>query len=340
MIKKTIKKYPSLANFIKKLRARLPFLAPIIRIIFPKKKQISNLIYLANDIEKKQIKPRSFPVDITLSLSNVCNLSCPICSVNNLRKNNLPRVVNNISSEQIKAFSPVFDNALKLNFMGFVGESILNPEFDQIISYLKLNYNLSLFVSTNGMGLNPKIQDTMLDIGFDSINYSVHASTPKTYAKLQGGNFDTVISNLIRLANQKKQKNLLLPNITIVYALNKENIKETDKMIDLAADLKIKKLILYHYRDYGISELSLDKDPYAANMLIDDIYSYAREKRAISILPNLPPYFKEYKPEEEDNKEIQCDLQWTGLQMRASYSHQDSLYLECCNVFNAFLFIY
>lgn len=311
-----------------------------IRLLSPKrKKRIINEIILKNDIKKIKTKPRSYPTDIFMSLSNVCNLSCPICSVNNLRKKGVRRVVNNISLKQLKAFSAIFERAHGLNFMGHIGESILNPEFNEIIRYLKSRHHLSLFVSTNGIGLDEKIRNTMLEVGFDSINFSIHASTPETYQILQGGDFNQVVENLTRLANEKERRRAALTHITIVYALNKANIKETYQMIDWAMKLKINKLWLYHYRDYGMRAIVF-KDFQSANQLIDDIYSYAQAKKALALLPEKPPYYRKYQLEEEEAEEVKCYLPWRGLQMRASYSHPDSYYLGCCNVFNVFLFNY
>ena len=302
--------------------------------------KIINEILLSNDIRKIRDKPKSYPSNITMNLSNTCNLYCPMCSVNNLRKKKLKHVINQISLEQVKSFSEIFKRADNINFLGLFGESILNPEFNEIICYLKSNYDLSLSLSTNGMGLNKTIQETMLDIGFDSINFSIHAYTPDTYKILQAGNLNKVMDNLTQLINEKKKRKLSVPYITIVYALNKANIKETYHMIDLAAKLRIDNLMLYHFRDYGISTLALDDDPDSANRIIDDIYSYAKKRGVISILPEKPPYYKNYKFKEEDTEEIKCYLPWKGLQMRGSYSHPDSYYLGCCNVFNAFLFNY
>ena len=63
-------------------------------------------------------------------------------------------------------------------------------------------------MSTNGIGLNENIQKAMLDVGFDSIVFSIHASVPETYEILQAGNFDVVIDNLTRFANEKEERGL------------------------------------------------------------------------------------------------------------------------------------
>ena len=303
--------------------------------------RLINRIRLLIDIKQINIKPRSFPIKVTLSLSNVCNYACPMCSINNLRKSKFKKVINNISLVQLKSFSALFKFVEQLSFVGFVGESVLNPEFIPIVKYLKSRFQMYLFISSNGYGILDDIQDVMVETGFDSVIFSIHAATPETYRILQGSHLEVVLSNVENLQRKKHKKGVSKPYITIVYALNKANIKETTIMIDLAHKLNIERLHLYHYHDYGLSELSLESNVEYANKMLDEIYDYAKQKNIGYLLPKTPPYYEEYSfKESQDEKEIPCYLPWTGLQLRSSYSHSNSLYLGCCNVYNAFLFDY
>lgn len=290
------------------------------------------------DIKHIRLKPRCFPIKMTLALSNVCNYSCPICSINNLR-NKVERVTNNISLDQLKAFSPLFKRVEYISFMGMIGESVLNPEFVPIVKYLKSQHQILLFLSTNGFGVDESVQDIMVDTGFDSVTFSIHAATPETYQILQGAHFNDVLTNLASLQRKKNLKGTAKPRIAIVYAVNRANIGEMKKMVDIACELNIEKLRLYHYHDYGENELAFGDDVDFANNMLDDVYSYAKGKNAPHLLPQNPPYYKGDSFEKEpDVDEIPCYLPWKSLQMRSSYSHPNSLYLGCCNVFNAFLF--
>ncbi len=302
--------------------------------------KVLNYINLKKDVLSRNKKPSSYPFQVVMSLSNTCDHSCPICSVNNLERAEFRRVKNQIPLEHIKIFSEIFEKAVSCTFAGFIGESILNPEFDTIIRYLKSKFDLKLNVSTNGWGMNEQVQNTMLDIGFDSVSFSIHAATPETHRVLQGSDFNRVMEHLQRLQSEKRRRNLLKPHVSIEYALNKKNIHETKKMLDIACRLKVDRFNIYHYHDYGFSGIELNSEPEFANKMIDDIYRYAEEKGATNILPRNPPYYKTYKLENVSLKEIKCFLPWYGLQMRSSYSHTDSYYVGCCNVFNTFLFNY
>jgi MoaA/NifB/PqqE/SkfB family radical SAM enzyme len=314
-------------------------------LLLPQYSKKFNKIMAFSEAQKRVVKPTSRPVKATVSLSNCCNFMCPICSVHNMQRHGVIRVKNNITLEQIKAMDSILEKIKGINFMGHIGESILNPQFKEIISYLKLKHKLELGISTNGLGLDEKIQETMLKIGFNSVAFSIHAATAETYKILQAGDYEMVIKNLTSLAQKKIQGQYQKPRISIVYALNKANIDEATKMIDLAKKLKINILNFYHYHDYNheISDVIFD-DLGEANRKIDYLYNYAKEQGVIEILPKKPPYYEKAQPVNQANglynEEIKCYLPWTGLQMRSSYSHQDSYYLGCCNVFNIFLFNY
>lgn len=284
--------------------------------------------------------PLSFPQNMYLSLSNNCNLSCKICSINNLKEKNIKRSINNISLKDIEKFKELLKRVRRVNFMGHIGESVVNPEFSDIVRYVKLNFSPSMLVSTNGLGLTEKIQNTMLETGFNSIAFSFHSPIPVTHQLLQGGDFNKIKGNLERIQKIKIKKNLKYPKITVIYALNKKNIEETPKMIDIVKNLKVNKLYLYHYNDYGFNDIALNNDKEYANQVIDKIYDYARENEALEFLPKNKPYFKELLLEKEPEKEERCFLPWTDLHLKSSYSHSNSLYISCCNTLNLFLLNY
>jgi len=320
---------------------RWGFLSPFFAFVRPDmRKYLENIRLLKSDIKVGNPRPYSYPVSITLSLSNQCNLSCPICSINNLRSKAIPRVTNHMSLQDIKAFSELFSRAEGVSFMGLVGESVVNPQFAEIVEWLKADYPVSLSISTNGVGITESVQDTLLRTCFDSVTLSIHAATPDTYKALQGGDLSRALGNLRGLAVKKLKANSIYPKITIAYALNTINISEVPQMLDTIRELDINKLHIYHYRDYGAVKWALDGNPEYANACIDKAYAYADRLRISDKLPPARPYFLESAEPSHGASSCRCELPWRGLQMRSSYSHQNCLYLGCCNVLNLFLFNY
>ena len=56
--------------------------------------KVLNYINLKKDVLSRNKKPSSYPFQVVMSLSNTCDHSCPICSVNNLERAEFRRVKN------------------------------------------------------------------------------------------------------------------------------------------------------------------------------------------------------------------------------------------------------
>ena len=302
-------------------------------------------MFLAYDIALKHKKPFSYPRSVIINLANYCQYQCPICSINSLEAKKTNRVINKITFKEIVGYERLFRRTRKVAFLGFLGESILNPDFDLIVKYLKKN-GISLYMTTKASGITPEKQKLLLDSKFDRLSISLHAFNESSYTKLLGKDYKLSFERLQDLMKQKNDGKHIKPEVTVEYALNKENIAETADMIKFLNDNKVNHMHLTHYHDYvknkGIAFESADYDD--VNKQIDRIYEYANANGYDYLLPNKKPYFHDAQATDFENTasetEKKCYLPWMGIQFRSSYSHKDSYYVGCCNVFNVFLFNY
>lgn len=87
--------------------------------------------------------------EIEIDISNFCNLECPLCHRNNFGAESYKLNSKNLNAEDFKRIFEVFPN-LKKVFLGFmVSEPTLNPNFLDIVKYIK-SKNKSIVLSTNG----------------------------------------------------------------------------------------------------------------------------------------------------------------------------------------------
>ena len=99
--------------------------------------------------------------------------------------------------------------AIKLNY---VNEPLIRKDIIQFIEYAKKVGILDIYLSTNGMLLNEKMSNQLIDSGLTRIQISIDAVSEDTYQKVRpGGKLKTVISNLNNFIKLKKQKNKLIP---------------------------------------------------------------------------------------------------------------------------------
>jgi MoaA/NifB/PqqE/SkfB family radical SAM enzyme len=301
--------------------------------------KLKNINFLISRIEikLKRKKLLSTPMRLTISTSNRCNKECPICGINVYRKHNYKRVVNNLTFSQFIKMKSLWKNAKQVTLQGRIGEPILAPDFIKIVRILK-KHCIRLVTSTNGLALTEKLQDELITSKFDLLDISIHAAEKETYTILQGSKFEQIMQNLENLMHKRVESGSGYPRVNIIYALNKLNIDETCKMLDLCIRLGVDRLSLNHYHDYCIKNISLDNDHEKANELIRKIYKYAEKINALSIINKNPPFFHKRSPDENisDVSTELCYSPYTELQMRSAYSNKDTLYIGPCNVMNIF----
>jgi radical SAM protein with 4Fe4S-binding SPASM domain len=123
------------------------------------------------------------------------------------------------------------------------GEPLINDECFHMVSFLS-DRNLKSSISTNGTLLGKRIEE-ILDSQLSELIIGVDGATEETYRKYRvGGNFTTLIDNIRKLVQAKKQRGQLYPSIVLQYIVMKHTEKEIDLAIQMAKDLKVDALSL------------------------------------------------------------------------------------------------
>lgn len=134
------------------------------------KEKFTNLRPLVFD-KYYQNTAATYPTVFEFELSNECNLECQMCHgevSSSIRKNKdklppIPMVYDDIFVEQLAEYIPHLKEA---KFYG--GEPFLIPIYYKIWEKVKeLNPSLELFLITNGMHWNKKIEALVTDLNFD-----------------------------------------------------------------------------------------------------------------------------------------------------------------------------
>ncbi len=138
----------------------------------------------------------AFPVEFALELAAVCNLECVMCPVpTTIRPKELMkpelfhRVVDEIADETGYVLLP----------QGF-GETMLHPQWAELVGYAKERGIGPIIMLTNGTVLTEKNVQRVLELGVEALIVSIDGTTPETYAALRvGGKLDKVEANVRRL---------------------------------------------------------------------------------------------------------------------------------------------
>src|SRR5260221_4010461 len=85
-----------------------------------------------------------------------------------------------------------------------LGEPLLNKDLPRMIHYLKARGTYVLF-NSNGILLNVKRRQELIDAGLDEYRLSIDGATRETYARLRGADAFDKISRNIRAFDDRQQ---------------------------------------------------------------------------------------------------------------------------------------
>jgi len=193
-------------------------------------------------------KVDTFPTEIIIETSSLCNLQCTMCFRNYLKDISYSNMEFSLFK---KIIDEVKDNlaAIKLSWRG---EVLLNKDFVQMVQYAK-NANIKeVSVLTNATLLNSETSKELIKARLDQIVISVDGATKKTYESIRkGANFESVTNNikdLIALRGTKK-KPMIRIQITKIPE-NKDEIKDfINQWEDFVDEVAISGFIDYAYID-------------------------------------------------------------------------------------------
>ena len=188
-----------------------------------------------------------YPEAVAIGLTRKCNLSCLMCPYRaGKQKSDLPfSIFRKIDRELF----PHVDNVF---FCGS-GESILYPEFLSVLgSIKKYKFKWGWHIATNGLLIDDKIAQALIDGGAEKIIISVDAATDKTYRRIRGflkRRSDDI--SLARLAGNLNRINLIKakirknnPRIWFNFLVMRFNLPELPLLVRIAGKYKVDRIQL------------------------------------------------------------------------------------------------
>jgi len=180
--------------------------------------------------------------DIEMETTTACYLKCIHCEHTywkdksylnqHLKIGDLRHLVNSIPN---------------LHWINLTGEgtSILNPDFNKMIRFVK-SKGIYLDFSHDFVKLSDEAIRTWVECGVDRVYFSFDGVTKETYEAIRvGARFEDVCENVKRLVAYKKQVSSPLPEICFRYTFFKHNMHEVSMIPSFLASL------VDDVKDYG-----------------------------------------------------------------------------------------
>ncbi len=179
--------------------------------------------------------PRSIYIEPTSRCNELCQ-QCPRTLLSreddrDLSYDNFLRIV-----EQF----PVLDRVV----LHGLGEPLLNKELPRMIRYLKDRGTYVLF-NSNGILLNEKRGQALIDAGLDEYRLSMDGSTREMYARVRGVDaFDKIWRNVRAFLAMQRAQDASKPVLSVWFTAMRENLHELPGLIELAADAGVREVYM------------------------------------------------------------------------------------------------
>jgi MoaA/NifB/PqqE/SkfB family radical SAM enzyme len=186
------------------------------------------------------------PTNLYFEVTNRCNLPCQTC----VRTFNLHEPERDPGPGELKAVAGGLPNLRRVVLHG-IGEPLMNKHLPEMIRSAKAQGAWVLF-NSNGVLLNRKWQDALIDAGLDELRVSIDAATPETFQKVRGAPlFAQIVENLRQFVARKAERSVRHPRLSLWFVGLRQNIHELPALVDLAADLGIPEVYLQRLVYYG-----------------------------------------------------------------------------------------
>lgn len=219
-----------------------------------------------------EVELKSFPTDVTLCLTNVCQQRCRFCNYNH------------------EAVTPTYlplETIQKMDWLAHVrhvlitgnGEALMHPDYVKILETVRrLAPETFLEVYTNGLALDGKRLEATVRYA-DKVHISQNAVKQKSYESIiYKGNYTRAMNNLKNLAAMKPKK----MEVRLSFVAVNENVGDTKSFIDLASAYKFTAVVfLLPFEPTRLYDYSLGRESYE-NVLdkidLEEMKRYACEK--------------------------------------------------------------
>ena len=215
----------------------------------------------------------TLPKALYIETTNRCNLRCKGCIL--YRGNWEPD--RDMSLRDLVTITDQLPELQRVTLHG-VGEPLLNEALFEMIAHLKRR-NVYVLFNSNGILLDEKRQNAIIDTGLDELRISLDAASPQGYKRIRNSNkFNQIVQNLRYFLTLQKDRRAVTPRLSIWFLGTKENIAELPDLLKLAADIGIgevhlQRLVYFQdHEGYGVArcDKTLQGSDDAALELIHD----------------------------------------------------------------------
>ena len=210
--------------------------------ILLRKHLIVNYDYYIRGTEASTIK------QISIKITNMCNLRCKMCGQWGETGYNIGKPVSEINKTlPLEVYKKLADDVVdkKPIFYIWGGEPFLYPEIMPFLSYLKEKKFITSIV-TNGIKLRKNAEE-LVEMGLDCLMVSLDGPR-EIHNEIRGSEncFDTLIEGIQEINEKKRLLNKKKPYIVPLVTISKYNADYLEDIFEVASTLETDCLVIYY----------------------------------------------------------------------------------------------
>lgn len=175
-----------------------------------------------------------FPMHLDMDLTNVCNLSCPMCPRTQMLRRGMAQKPKYMKFETFKkAIDQSVGRGLYAVNLNASGEPLFNEDLTAMVRYAKQKGVADIMFHTNATRLYRKISEELISSGLNRLIVSFDSPVKEHYESIRkGARFEEVADNVNRFIRMRNEMGKAIPQVRINMVVMKENFDEQDMMID------------------------------------------------------------------------------------------------------------
>lgn len=222
-------------------------LAPDLPLRLASAESISDLHRILSERGIVGAEPRF--IDLEIDISNRCNIRCRMCHFSFDQTFHAKPVY-----MKPGGFASIADSILphaKTLMLSLGSEPLMSPDFVRVLE-LAARYRVpELGFYTNGLLMNDRVVDAIIDSGVTLVAVSVDGATKATFESIRrGSNFELLLRNVRALVRRRAEHGRALPRVRFGVVMMRQNIEELPDIVTLAWRLGVEELNFFHAAVY------------------------------------------------------------------------------------------
>jgi radical SAM protein with 4Fe4S-binding SPASM domain len=189
-------------------------------------RKYANQLLVVHDMTERNEYASGYPYYAFIDPTNRCTLKCPFCPAGN---GSLKQPRGKMAYENFqRAMDLLGPHLFELSLYNW-GEPFLHRRIFDMIRCAK-QYDIRVQISSNLNHFGPGRAEELVRSGADELIVSIDGITPATYSKYRvGGDFNTVIDNLMRIAEARRRLGSDKPYLIYQFLVFRHNEHEIEQ---------------------------------------------------------------------------------------------------------------